>query len=137
VLWDQLMCWCSHHPLVLNGILFTSWHILQSKLVSAIPNTLNSHLHRPCLIISSLNLVLFFGKPPMFWKPILRILSCFVVIKSPKCSSPKESFCLAPTSSAPRLLSEDVGPVLLTMASGSSGVAGLLSLRGVSHFRLS
>jgi hypothetical protein len=72
----------------------------------------------------------------MFWKPILRILSCFVVIKSPKCSLPKESFCLAPTSSAPRLLSEDVGPVSLTMASGSSGVAGLLSLRGVSHFRL-
>lgn len=119
----QLTCWCSHHSFVLVGSFPSSGSVLQSRLGSTMPKILNSHLVSPCQMTSSLWLPILAGKPPMFWKPTLSIVSCFTLMSSPNfpvCVSP----CRSPKTSNSLLLSEASLLSWLTIASSPRGAAG-------------
>jgi hypothetical protein len=133
VLWVQLRCRVSHHSFVLKYILSSSATFLQSIFVSTHPNMSNSHVVIPCLIISSLSLVLSVGKPPMFWKPIRKISLSFFLGVSPKLSSKNSlSPCqLSPSPSMCCCVSHEGAPLWsLTRASSSGRAAGRIQLLG-------
>ena len=119
----QLTCWVSHRCFVLVGRFLSSGSILQSRLSSTMPKISNSHLVSPCQMTSSLWLPILAGKPPMFWKPTLSIVSCFNLSSSPNfpvCISPRRS----PKTSNSLLLSEASSLSWLTIASSPRGTAG-------------
>jgi len=136
MLLDQLTCWCSHHSLVCIGSLPSSCIILQSTFISDVSKMSNSHLFKPYLIKSSLNLPFLEEKPPMFWNPILRVVSFFNCSSSPNFPV-KESLCSrSPLTSVTLLSSEASSSSVLTMAGGPCRAAGWNRLWVVGLFRL-